>query len=370
MRIALDATPLLGARTGIGEFTAGLIAALAERDDVNPVAFAITWRGRGRLTDVVPAGVPVVRAPMPARPLRAAWSRSEFPPIELWTGPVDVVHGTNFVVPPSRRAARVVSVHDLTPFRFPELADRSTLAYPQLVRRALARGAFVHTDSAFVAGEVVTTFGVADDRVGVVAPGIPPVLGGRPEAGRRLAGADRYVLALGTIEPRKDLPSLVRAFDDVAATDADLRLVVAGRDGWGAEGFAAALAAARHGDRVVRLGWVDATDRADLLAGATVFAFPSVYEGFGFPPLEAMVAGVPVVTTTAGSLPEVVGPGAVTVPVGDVAALAAELRSLTSDPQRAAALVERGRARVTEFSWERCAEGLVALYRSAAAGHL
>ena len=370
MRIALDATPLLGARTGIGEFTAGLIDALARRDDVQVVAFAVTWRGRGRLVDVVPPGVRVVQAPMPARPLRAAWSRAEFPPVELWTGAVDVVHGTNFVVPPSRRAARVVSVHDLTPFRFPELADRSTLAYPRLVGRALARGALVHTDSSFVADEVVARFGIAPDRGGVVAPGIPPVRGGRPEVGRRLAGAARYVLALGTIEPRKDLPSLVKAFDEVADTDGDLRLVVCGRDGWGAEGFAAAVAAARHRDRVARLGWVGADERADLLAGATVFAFPSVYEGFGFPPLEAMVAGVPVVTTDAGSLPEVVGDGAVIVPVGDAGALAVELRSLVTDHQRAAALVERGRARVTEFSWERCADGLVQLYRRAAAGHL
>lgn len=370
LRVAVDATPLLGSRSGVGEFTAGVLGALAERDDVEVIAYAVTWRGRGQLGDLVPGGVRAVRRPMPARPLREAWTRASWPPIELWTGPIDVVHGTNFVVPPARRAGAVVSVHDLTPVHFPELANASTLAYPGLIQRALRRGALVHVDSAFVAAEVAEAFAVPPGRAEVVAPGVPPVAGGDRGAGRRLAGAERYVLALGTIEPRKDLPSLVQAFDRVADAIPDLRLVVAGADGWGVDAFDAAVGAARHATRIVRLGWVDQRDRADLLAGAAVFAFPSVYEGFGFPPLEAMVAGVPVVTTTAGSLPEVVGDGAATVPVGDVDALAAELHSLVTDGPRAAELVDRGRARAAEFSWSRCAEGLVGLYRRAAARHL
>lgn len=370
LRVAIDATPLLGSRSGVGEFTAGIISALAERDDVEVVAYAVTWRGRGQLGGLVPSAVRTVRAPMPARPLREAWRRSPWPPIELWTGPIDVVHGTNFVVPPTRRAGAVVSVHDLTPVHFPELANASTLAYPALIRRALGRGALVHVDSAFVAGEVQEAFAVPADRVEVVAPGVPPVAGGDAGAGRRLVGSERYVLALGTIEPRKDLPTLVRAFDLAAEDIPDLRLVVAGADGWGVEAFEAAVTAARHAGRIVRLGWVDPRTRADLLAGAAVFAFPSVYEGFGFPPLEAMVAGVPVVTTSAGSLPEVVGDGAAIVPVGDEQALAEALAALVTDGQRAAALVDRGQARAAEFSWPRCADGLVNLYRRAAATRL
>jgi glycosyltransferase involved in cell wall biosynthesis len=157
---------------------------------------------------------------------------------------------------------------------------------------------------------------------------------------------------------------LVRAFDAVAADDADLRLVVAGPDGWGVDAFTAALAQAHHRDRVVRLGWVTDEVRADLLAGATAFAFPSVYEGFGLPPLEAMAAGVPVITTRAGALPETVGDAAVLVEPGDLDALAEAIALVTSDDARRAELVEAGRARAALFSWDETAASMVRLYRS------
>ncbi len=198
------------------------------------------------------------------------------------------------------------------------------MAYPGLIRKALRRGAWVHTDSAFVAGEVIEAFGADPARVRVVAPGVPPPI---PSwTGRRrvpwprrfsLPGRTRYVLAVGTAEPRKDLPGLVRAFDELADRHADLALVLAGPPGWGERG-------ARGGDRtgpgaasVVRTGWLEPAALDALLREAAVLAFPSLYEGFGFPPLEAMAAGVPVVATRAGSLPEVLGDGACMVDVGD-----------------------------------------------------
>jgi glycosyltransferase involved in cell wall biosynthesis len=365
LRVAVDVTPLLGAQTGVAAFTSGAVHALAARDDVTVSAYALTWRGRGNTALVVPPGIPVASKPMAARPLRALWRGLDVPPIEWWTGPVDVAHGTNFVVPPARRAAEVATVHDLTPMRFPELATADTRQYPGLLRRALRRGAFIHTPSAFVAAEVVELLSVPAERVRAVHHGVPPVVGGNPSVGRALAGSERYVLALGTIEPRKDLPTLVAAFDALAAGHADVRLVVAGPEGWGVAAFDAAVAAAHHRDRVTRLGWVGGPERAGLLAGATTFAYPSVYEGFGFPPLEAMAAGVPVVATTAGALPEVLGDAAVLVPPRDVDALATALDLLMQDDDARAAAVERGRARLTAYSWDRCADGLVSLYRDA-----
>ncbi|MEY2405274.1 MAG: hypothetical protein QOG39_190, partial [Acidimicrobiaceae bacterium] len=140
--------------------------------------------------------------------------------------------------------------------------------------------------------------------------------------------------------------------------------VIAGQDGWGVEAFTTALAAARHRDRVVRLGWVTDEVRADLLAGATAFAFPSVYEGFGLPPLEAMAAGVPVVTTRAGALQETVGDAAILVEPGDADALAAALVSATTDDALRAALIERGKARAASYSWDDTTASMVRLYRS------
>jgi glycosyltransferase involved in cell wall biosynthesis len=222
----------------------------------------------------------------------------------------------------------------------------------------------VHAVSSFVASEFVEVFGADAERVHAIPNGLAPAAPGRAAGGRQRAGGDRYVLAIGTIEPRKDMPLLVRAFDAVAADDADLRLVVAGPDGWGVDAFTAALAQAHHRDRVVRLGWVTDEVRADLLAGATAFAFPSVYEGFGLPPLEAMAAGVPVITTRAGALPETVGDAAVLVEPGDLDALAEAIALVTSDDARRAELVEAGRARAALFSWDETAASMVRLYRS------
>jgi glycosyltransferase involved in cell wall biosynthesis len=154
----------------------------------------------------------------------------------------------------------------------------------------------------------------------------------------------------------------------LAADDADVRLVVAGPDGWGAETLAEVLAAAHHRDRIVRLGWVDDADREALLRGCAVYAYPSIYEGFGFPPLEAMSAGVPVVTTDTGSLPEVAGPGAVLVPVGDPGALAAALARVMSDEDHRDDLVARGREVVARHGWDAAAERFADLLRRVAAG--
>jgi glycosyltransferase involved in cell wall biosynthesis len=294
------------------------------------------------------------------------------PAIEWWTGPVDVVHGTNFVVPPARRAAEVVTVHDLTSVHFPELCTPDVQRYPDLVRRALDRGAWVHAVSRFVADEVVAELGAPAERVRAVPNGGPdPGPAGNAAAGRARAGADRYVLALATVEPRKDHPTLVRAFasEALAGPLTDVRLVLAGPDGWGAEALADALARSPAADRVTRLGWVDDEARADLLAGAAVLAYPSRYEGFGMPPLEAMAAGTPVVATAVGAVPEVVGDAAVLVRPDDADALAEGLRDVLLDPVRAEELRRRGRDRVTAFSWDRTVDGLVDLYLEAAAAH-
>ena len=150
LRLAIDATPLLGTRTGIGRFAARLIEGLAGEADVAISAYAVTWRGRGTLASLLPPGVRHNWRPMPARMLHRMWRHRAGPAIEWRTGAVDVVHGTNYVVPPARRAQRVVSVHDLTTVHFPEMCTPHTRSFPALVARAIAEGAWVHTDADFV----------------------------------------------------------------------------------------------------------------------------------------------------------------------------------------------------------------------------
>lgn len=360
LRVAVDLTSQLDPLTGVGIVVRETVERLARRDDMALTAYAVTWRGRGRLHEVAPPGVTVVDRPMAARPLHQLWRRADHPQIDRWIGRHDVVWGTNYVVPPTSAAA-LVSVHDLTPVHYPEMANEFTLSFPGLIRRALRRGAWVHTGSEFVRGEIIEHFGADPDRVVAIHHGVRAAPPGDPAHGRALAGGDRYVLALGTIEPRKDLPTLVRAFDLLAADRDDVRLVIAGADGWGADQLTTAIAASPHRDRIVRPGRIDEAARAGLLAGAAVYAYPSVYEGFGLPPIEAMIAGVPVVTTRAGSLPEVCGDGADLVPVGDPDALAAGLARVIDDDGHRQALVGRGHRVAAGYDWERAADAVAQL---------
>jgi len=360
-RIALDVTALLGPRTGIGVFTRELLDGLSKRSDVALTAYATSWRGRTSLHDLVPDGTAISR-PMAARPLRRVWRSIDGPPLEWFTGDVEVVHGPNYVVPPTRRAARIVSVHDVTFLRYPELSTADTLEYPALLRRAIRSGAWVHVDATSVAAEVIDAFGAPADRVVVVPLAPSPVPDADPADGRSLAGGDRFVLALGTVEPRKDLPGLVAAFDALASDRADLRLVIAGPDGWGADALHDAIDRSAFADRIVRLGWVTDAQRGALLRAATVLAYPSRYEGFGLPPLEAMSVGTPVVTTTAGALPETCGDAALLVEPGDPDALAGALARVLDEPVVALDFRSRGIARADSFSWPRTVAGLADLY--------
>lgn len=364
LRAALDATSLYGDRTGVGRFTASLLDELAQWNDLDLIGFAVTWRGHEDLRSLLPDGVEAARGKMAAAPLRALWRRSDHPRIERWTGPVDVVHGPNFVVPPAA-AARVASVHDLTFIHHPEFCTADVLQYPGLIRRAISTGAWIQTDSRFVRDEVIDAFGADPDRVVSVPLGVTAPASLDAASGRTLAGADRYVLALGTIEPRKNLPMLVGAFDALAANDPDLRLVVAGPDGWGVDAYDEAVRRAHHRNRIVRLGFVSEADRGDLVAGAAAVAVPSHYEGFGLTAAEAMLAGTPVVASSAGSHPEVIGDGGLLVSPDDPDALSEALHRVLTDTELAADLRQRGARQAQGYKWSTTAAGIVDLWRRA-----
>ena len=356
LTVAVDATPLVGDRTGIGKAVTGLVTELAGRPDLSLVGYGLTTRGWRRLRRALPDSVRPARAPMPAGALLALWSRVDAAPIEWWTGRVDVVHGTNYAVPPAKRAGRLVTVWDLTAVHYPELCTPTSRKYPGLVERAVGEGAWVHTGSCSVAKEIVEHFGADPSRVRVIAPGVAVPVAVRGPADSK----PPYILGIGTTEPRKDFPGLVAAFDRLAQSHPDLELRIAGPEGWGEQYVRSAIAGSPHRDRIKRLGWV--TDPSALIAGAAVFAYPSIYEGFGYPPLEAMALGVPVVATAAGAVPETAGDAALTVTPGDPEALAEGLGRVLDDPELRQRLVERGRRRAAGFSWEAAGEAMSRLY--------
>ena len=342
--------------------TAALVEHLAARPDVALVAYAITRDRTIGPQLALPPGTPLRVTGVPARVLFDLWRRVPAPGIERWTDRVDVVHGTNFVVPPTRSAA-LVTVHDVAFARRPELVTPASRRYTGLLRVAVQRGASVQVFSDTVRDEVLGLLGCPTERVVRIHPGIATTDVGDATAGRRLARSERYVLALGTVEPRKNYPRLVAAFDRLAGPDPDLHLVIAGVDGWGVEELTDAIEAATHRARVIRLGYVSDGDRADLLAGASVLAYPSLDEGFGHPPLEAMRARTPVVAARAGALPEVLGDAALLVDPSSVDDLANGLAAVLHDDATRARLVAAGAERVGRFGWQAAADAFVDCYR-------
>lgn len=360
MRVALDVTPLAGPRTGIGTFVAHLIDALAALDHGPAVVpWALTGRGGGQL----PPGT--ARYPYPARVALPAWGRIGRPSGRATlrrsgtvAGPPSVVHGTNFVAPPTRWPT-VLTVHDLS-----FLTTRP--AFVPVVRRLVRAGAWVHAPSEAVAERVRAEF--TTDRVAAVHHGPTPVGPDDPAVVvPDLPRGTPFVLAVGTAEPRKNLPALVLAFGAVQARVPDLHLVLAGaRRGDPAElaRIDAAVDALPRaaGARVHLLGHVSVVQRDALYRRAQVLAYPSLDEGFGFPLLEAMQVGLPVVAGRSGAVAEVAGDAAALVDPHDLDALAAALADVTTDDVRRRRLSERGHANLARFSWRSCAEGLVALY--------
>jgi glycosyltransferase involved in cell wall biosynthesis len=362
LRVAIDGTPLLGERTGIGHVTANLVGALAARADVSPVVYVVSRTAARDLDGMLPARARLGTSRLPARVVLPLWERWRWPPIERWTGRIDVVHATNYAAPPAR-APVVVTVHDLTYIQRPDLvSEHSRRFLGNLVHRAVERGATIHVVSDFVGDEVLSAYRLPESRVVRVYPGIAETADGDPRAGRVLAGADDYVLALGQLEPRKNLPALVRAFDRMASSAPDLRLVVAGPDGWGRDEFEAAVRAARARDRIVWLGYVTDDERRALLAGARCFAYPSLYEGFGHPPLEAMAAGIPVVAANSGAIPEITGGAALVVDPEDTDTLADALVAASGDAETRDRLARDGLARAAQFDWKTATDEFVALY--------
>lgn len=366
VRVGIDATPLLGPRTGVGRYVSALLSALAAHptDDVLDLrATAFTVRGLGGLAEALPAGVPAVGRPVPARLLRRSWARGGPPAVEWLCGRVDVFHATNFVLPPRRRAAGVLTVHDLGFLRVPETLAAANLVYRDLVPRGVRAAAMTLTPTHTVREEVIAEFGVDPGRVAVTPLGVdeswfaaPPPDDG--EDADLLAGPP-YVLFVGTVEPRKGLPTLLTALRRCAPGAAP-RLVLAGPAGWGPE-----LDTTGSGLDVVRTGFLTDARLRRLVAGAAAVALPSRYEGFGLPVLEALAGGTPVLASDLPVLREVGGEHVRYLPAEDPdawaeALTAAEAGLASHEPAPGISWARR-------WTWGRCADETRSAYVTAAA---
>ena len=286
-----------------------------------------------------------------------------------------VYHEPNYILRPFDGPS-IVTVHDLSVLRYPEHHARASRRFVERnLPRSLARADLVMVPTQYVAGELRDTLGVPGHRIRAVHSGVAPQFGGpdlpRATLTERLRAhdlvPDGYVLSVGTREPRKNLETAVRACERLpAATRRRMPLVVVGPPGWRHSRVETLLTRLRDRGEARLLGFVDDATLRLLYEGARAFVYLSWYEGFGFPPLEAMSRGTAVLTSTAGSLLEVTGDAALHVPADDVAAAHAQLARLLEDTDLRHRLAAAGQRRAAGFTWDRTARATLALYRAAA----
>jgi glycosyltransferase involved in cell wall biosynthesis len=367
--IGLDITPALRQRAGVGRYARELAKALLERDRFPYVLFnADRPPAGGAAAGLGPHASPIHSVGVAARWLTLAWYRlGRGPAPERWTGPLALYHSLDFLAPPGTRAPVVLTVHDLSFLVHPARAEPKLERFlARAVPRSVRRAAHVLADSEHTRQDLVARLGLDPRRASVAYPGVEPRFRRVADPAALGAVSARYgltrpfVLGVGTLEPRKDWPVLMEALARAGPALADHALLIAGGEGWGVAPIREA--AARAAGRVRLLGYVPDEDLPALYSLADAFAYPSVYEGFGLPPLEAMACGAPTVVSTASCLPEVVGDAALAVSPGDAHALSRALVSLVTDAPLRARLVAAGPQQAARFTWPGCAAAVEAVY--------
>lgn len=377
MIIGVDYTAAAWQGAGIGRYTRGLMRAVVRRDP--SLRYTLFYAARGlpanspylrELHDLTRRNPNVRARPIPLSPrlLTILWQRLRLPLQAEWlVGPLDLLHAPDFVLPPTR-ARTLLTVHDLTFLVHPACAEAGLRAYlSQAVPRALARADRVLVDSQATANDLTRLLGVNPERVRLLYPGVEPHFRPLPPAElgsvrTELGLPATFLLFVGTLEPRKNLVRLIEGFAQ-AKLPPSTALVIAGKRGWLYEAIFAKVTELGLHERVRFLDFVADAQLPALYNLAQAFVYPSLYEGFGLPVLEALACGTPVVTAGVSSLLEVAGTAAVLVDPHDPAAIALGIeQALRTAPQ----LREAGPRQAQRFSWDQAAQDLLACYAEVA----
>lgn len=372
LRVGVDIRPFYESLTGVGWYLFNLVEELAKRRDVELVLLGdpiLTDEGP-RLFVSMPAGLRPVVFDLRGRTVANASRRLAglfYVPLAFLQD-CDVFFGANFFLPRALSAVarhRVITIHDLTYRRFPELLHQETLAnLKREMLREISRADAVICVSEATRKDVLTDYPVEPSRVVTVHSGI----GVRPSKSEPRPAPGHYLLFVSTIEPRKNLDVLLEAFEllrDQHRYDGDL--VIVGKVGWKAEGIMTKLQTSRWRSAIRHLDYLDRDQLTAMYRGADVFVLPSIHEGFGFPILEAMAAGVPVLAARSSSLPEIGGDAAIYFNPGNAAELATAISLVLTDRAVSQALVDKGRRRAAEFRWDKTAEKTLEVFRRVAA---
>jgi glycosyltransferase involved in cell wall biosynthesis len=373
MRIAIDYTAAMHQGAGIGAYVRNLVAALLAQDSSD--RYTLLTSGQPAPGHQFPT-VPNVRGRsifIPDRYLNVLWYRWRVPiPATLFSGPTDIYHGPDFVLPPlGKRVRKVVTIHDLAFLEHPEYAVPSLAAYlRKVVPEALEAADVIATVSSEVSRTLVEHFQTPREKLTVIPNGVAPYF--RRITDPLLLNATWHkfglkhplVLGVGTLEPRKNHAGLIKAFYQAQKKKGGpAMLALAGGQGWLYEETRNLVAELKLERKVRFLGRVTDLELITLYSMADVFAFPSFFEGFGIPPLEAMACGTPVITSNTSSLPEVAGDAALLVDPNDIPALAQAILTLLENEQLRSELVQKGYRQAQKYTWDMSARRMLQVYQ-------
>lgn len=371
-RIAIDYTPAYEQGGGIGRYVRELTAALALEDPVTDYRLFVAGSKRNQLSHPPGPNFDWRTTILTPRWLARIWQRAQLPlPVEAFTGPVDLFHATDFVLPPTfPRTRSLLTVHDLSFIRVPDAASPSLRRYLEaVVPRSVKRADHVLADSQATKDDLMEFYRTPADKISVLYSAVDSRFGPVTDESALQEVLDRhglkdlaYVLSVGTVQPRKNYSGAIRALSRLRDEGIDLHYAVAGGSGWLEDEMYRSIRDTAMDDRVHILGFVPDEDLPALYSGARALLAVSLYEGFGLPVLEAMACGTPVITSNLSSLPEVAGDAGVLVDPLDTEAISDAIRRLLTDGALRKQLVAAGFEHVKRFSWARAASQLKSIY--------
>lgn len=368
--IAVDYTPAYEQGGGIGRYVRELVTALAQIDERTSYRLFVSG-ARAALPQ--PPGPNFTWRPTRLSPrwLARIWHRAGLRlPVEAFTGPLHLFHATDFVLPPTcARTRTLVTVHDLSFVRVPETASPPLKAYlDAVVPRSVRRADHILADSSATRNDLVEVYNIPPEKITVLLSGVDSRFHRADSEtisrvrNRYHLGDTDFILAVGTVQPRKNYARLTQALALLRQRNHDIQLVIAGGPGWLEDPIYEAIRSASMEPFVRFIGFADDADLPALYSAACCFAFPSLYEGFGLPVLESMACGTPVVTSNVSSLPEVAGEAALMVDPRDVEAIAEAIQRVLMDCDLREDLITKGLTQAARFTWEKAAQNLLGVY--------
>lgn len=368
MKVCMHIQAAIDQRAGVGRYVHTLVPELAALKGENDLAgFYFDFRRRG---SPFPEGLLSEEAYhlLPGALIQQSWKRLGFPAYTRFAPDADVHHFPNFIIPPLPAGPKaVVNIHDCCFIKCPETMEPKNRSYlRKRMPATLRRADKILTISETMADELREAFDLPHDKVAATLLGPPPSMNTLPEdqveSRIKALGVDGpFLLHVGTLEPRKNHLFLFEVFEALKYFDG--KLVLCGMKGWQVEPILEAMQANGKTDRIVHLDYVEDDDLVALYRRAEALIFPSLYEGFGLPPVEAMRQGCPVISSDGGSLAEVVGDGGIVLPLGDADQWATTIEEVLGNPDRRARLIHSGHKKASQFSWRKCAEETWEVYK-------